>query len=73
MPELAWLSCLKGEWLLVTRGRECEFRKWSDAHLALRDLADEGWIVTKPLSRTPGASHSRQHRLLGYCLKRTIH
>ena len=73
MPELAWLSCLRGEWLLVTRDSESDLRKWSDPHLALKDLENEGWIVTGLLAREFKAILNPRRRLRGYCLRRTVH
>ncbi len=73
MPELAWLSFLRGEWLLITRDSERELRKWSDADLALRDLEDEGWIIARPFPRKPQPMRGSRQKLLGYCLRRTVH
>ncbi len=73
MPELAWLSFLRGEWLLITRDSERELRKWSDADLALRDLEDEGWIIARPSPGKPKPMRGPRQKLLGYCLRRTVH
>jgi len=68
---LAWLGRLNVEWLLVTGEHEKDMRKWADRELALRDLIDEGWTVTRPRLNAPG--FPRRPRFLGYCLRRTIH
>jgi hypothetical protein len=73
MPELAWLSFLRGEWLLVTSDSVSDIRKWSDQHLALRDLENEGWIIAGASSRKLRTIRNPGRRLLGYCLKRTVH
>ena len=65
--EVAWLSCLKGEWLLVTGDEKRQIRRWVDRELALRDLSDEGWTIIKSRHK-----HARI-RFPGVCLRRTIH
>ncbi len=73
MVELAWLSYLRGEWLLVTTGGEGTMRRWTDQDLALRDLEHEGWTVSRPVRGRPSERAGARGRRLGYCLKRTIH
>jgi hypothetical protein len=73
VQELAWLSYLRGEWLLVTAQSESITRKWTDRALALRDLEHEGWTLARPAAPPFSRNHDRRHRLLGYCLKRTVH
>jgi hypothetical protein len=73
MPELAWLSFLKGEWLLVTSDNERDMRKWVDRELALRELEHEGWTIAGPPSGDLGRTCNLHRRLLGYRLKRTVH
>ncbi len=73
VAELAWLSYLRGEWLLVTTRGEGVMRRWSDHDLALRDLEQEGWTLTRPATRRLSEDPKARSRRLGYCLKRTIH
>jgi hypothetical protein len=73
MPELAWLSFLKGEWLFVTSDNERDLRKWVDRELALRELENEGWTIAGSPSRDPDRERDLHRRLLGYRLKRTVH
>jgi hypothetical protein len=73
MPELAWLSFLKGEWLLVTSDNERDMRKWVDRELALRELEHEGWTIAGPPSSDLDRKRNLHRRLLGYRLKRTVH
>ena len=73
MQEVAWLSCLRGEWLLVTGDAQRHIRKWVDRDLALRDLSDEGWTIIR--SQGGNSGHRRHYgmRFPGVCLRRTIH
>jgi hypothetical protein len=73
MLEVAWLSFLRGEWLLVTGNDERDIRKWEDKELALRDLSDEGWTIISSQPERPGARRNRRLKFPGYCLRRTIH
>jgi hypothetical protein len=67
MLEVAWLSCLKGEWLLVTGNDKQRIRKWVDREMALQDLSDEGWTIIRSRQEHP------RMRFPGVCLRRTIH
>jgi hypothetical protein len=73
MPEVAWLSCLKGEWLLVTGDEQRHIRKWVDRELALRDLSDEGWTIIRSRKRHDGIGRYPGMRFPGVCLRRTVH
>jgi hypothetical protein len=73
VQELAWLSYLRGEWLLVTARGEGNTRKWRDRALALRDLEHEGWTLARTAARGFSRNHNMRRRLLGYCFKRTVH
>ncbi len=73
VPELAWLSYLRGEWLLVTARGEGNLRAWTDRALALQELELEGWTIARPAARRPSDNGKMRRSLLGYCLKRTVH
>lgn len=74
MPEVAWLSFLRGEWLLVTGSGDKDLRKWADRELAFRDLENEGWTIAPPAALCTSSARRRlKRRLLGYRLRRTVH
>jgi hypothetical protein len=65
--QYAWLEQNEGFWRFFIDNTKQEVRRWEDEDIALKELLNEGWIITGPYT----AEHDLCAR--GYGLNRNIH
>lgn len=65
--QYAWLDCDEGTWILMTNIPNDSVRQWIDKDLALKELRDEGWIISGPYPDVPSDV------FYGYALNRMVH
>ena len=71
--QLAWLDFYRGRWHLITGNLRDPIRRWAEIDSALSDLADEGWNISGPYPKKPGASVKSWGLFQGYALEMIVH